>query len=55
MMLEKLGSKRILLNDDQRRRLPVKGKALGRELLLENNYDLHSRYDLALASPIGNG
>lgn len=35
VMMEKLGSKRILLNDDQRRRLAVKGKALGRKLLLE--------------------
>ena len=32
---EKLGTKRILLNDDQRRRLAVKGKILGRKLLLE--------------------
>jgi len=35
VMMEKLGSKRILLNDEQRRRLAVKGKALGRKLLLE--------------------
>ena len=30
---EKLGKKRILLNGDQRRRLGVKGKILGRKLL----------------------
>ena len=30
---EKLGKKRILLNDDQRRRLAVKGKVLGRKML----------------------
>lgn len=30
---EKLGRKRILLNDDQRRRRAVKGKVLGRKLL----------------------
>jgi putative transposase len=30
---EKLGKKRILLNDDQRRRLAVKGKILGRKML----------------------
>ena len=30
---EKLGKKRILLNDDQRRRLAVKGKILGRKQL----------------------
>jgi hypothetical protein len=32
---EKLGKKRILLNDDQRRRLAVKGKILGRKVLAE--------------------
>ena len=35
ILKEKLGKKRILLNDDQRRRLAVKGKVLGRKLLLE--------------------
>ena len=35
MLREKLGRKRILLNDDQRRRLAVKGKVLGRRLLGE--------------------
>ena len=30
---EKLGKKRILFNDDQRRRLAVKGKILGRKML----------------------
>jgi len=29
----KLGKKRILLNDDERRRLAVKGKILGRQML----------------------
>jgi len=33
VLREKLGKKRILLNDDQRRRLAVKGKVLGRRLL----------------------
>ena len=32
---EKFGKKRILLNDDQRRRLAVKGKVLGRKALQE--------------------
>jgi putative transposase len=32
---EKLGKKRVLLNDDQRRRLAVKGNILGRKLLSE--------------------
>ena len=31
VLKEKLGKKRILLNDDQRRRLAVKGKILGRK------------------------
>ena len=35
VLREKLGKKRILLNDDQRRRLAVKGKVLGRKLLGE--------------------
>ena len=33
ILKEKVGKKRILLNDDQRRRLAVKGKMLGRKLL----------------------
>ena len=32
---EQLGKRRILLNDDQRRRLAVSGKVLGRKLLEE--------------------
>lgn len=35
VLKEKLGKKRILLNDDQRRRLAVKGKILGRKRLDE--------------------
>ena len=35
VLREKLGPKRILLNDDQRRRLAVKGKILGRKMLEE--------------------
>jgi len=35
VLKEKLGKKRILLNDDQRRRLAVKGKILGRKVLAE--------------------
>src|SRR4051794_6416768 len=35
VLQEKNGKKRILLNDDQRRRLAVKGKLLGRKLLSE--------------------
>jgi hypothetical protein len=33
VLRKKLGKKRILLNDDQRRRLAVKGKILGRKPL----------------------
>jgi len=35
VLKEKLGKKRILLTDDQRRRLAVKGKVLGRKTLQE--------------------
>ena len=35
VLKEKLGKKRILLNDDQRRRLAVQGKILGRKVLAE--------------------
>jgi len=35
VLREKLGKKRILLNDDQRRRLAVNGKILGRKRLEE--------------------
>ena len=35
VLREKLGTKRILLSDDQRRRLAVKGKVLGRKLMRE--------------------
>ncbi|MBU0618352.1 MAG: integrase core domain-containing protein [Planctomycetes bacterium] len=35
VLKEKLGRRRILLNDDQRRRLAVKGKVLGRKVLEE--------------------
>ncbi len=35
VLKEKLGEQRILLNDDQRRRLAAKGKILGRKLLDE--------------------
>jgi len=35
ILREKLGKRRILLDDDQRRRLAVKGKVLGRKLLCQ--------------------
>ena len=35
VLKEQIGKKRILLNDDQRRRLAVKGKLLGRKRLQE--------------------
>jgi putative transposase len=35
VLKEKLGGKRILLNDDQRRRQAVKAKIIGRKLLAE--------------------
>ena len=50
VLKEKLGGKRVLLNDDQRRRLAVKGKILGRNRLYEIGTLFNARYDLALAS-----
>ena len=41
VLREKLGNKRILLNDDQRRRLAVKGKVLGRKLLPRLKDEVH--------------
>jgi putative transposase len=35
VLREQLGGRRLRLNDDQRRRLAVKGKALGRKVLRE--------------------
>jgi putative transposase len=35
ILREKLGKKRILLNDDNRRQLAAKGKILGRKMLEE--------------------
>jgi putative transposase len=35
ILREKLGIKRVLLSDDQRRRLAIKGKILGRKALAE--------------------
>jgi len=35
VLREKLGKKRILLSDDQRRRLAIRGRVLGRKLLSE--------------------
>src|SRR3990172_12642579 len=35
VLKEKLGKRRIILNDDQRHRLAVKGKVLGRKVLQE--------------------
>jgi hypothetical protein len=35
ILKEKLGKRRILLDDNQRRRLAVKGKILGRKMLRE--------------------
>ena len=47
VLRETHGSKRILLNDDQRRRLAVKGKILGRQRLKEISGIVPSLYDLS--------
>ncbi len=53
VLKEKLGKKRILLTDDQRRRLAVKGKILGRKRLEEVGTLFTPGYDLAMASDAG--
>ena len=50
VLKEKLGKKRILLNDDQRRRLAVKGKILGRKVLEEIAKGLDMDPDSAMKS-----
>jgi hypothetical protein len=52
ILKEKLGKKRILLDDDQRRRLAVKGKILTEDAARGCHYR-NSGYDPALASGIG--
>ena len=47
------GKKRLLLTDDQRRLLAVKGKSLGRKALMELTHHWHAGHDPALASPVG--
>jgi len=53
VLKEKLGKNRILLNDDQRRRLAVKAKILDRKALAELNTLVYAGHASALASPAG--
>ena len=61
ILKEQLGSKRLRLTDDQRRRLAAKGKPLGRRVLGRNSvagcFDLatglHPRPNQAITSAIG--
>ena len=53
ILREKLGKRRILLNDDQRRRLAVKGKVLGRQAVTPGSDHRDARYDPPLASDAG--
>jgi hypothetical protein len=53
VLKEKLGKKRILLNDDQRCRLAVKGKVLGRKALEEVSTIVPPRNSSSLASRTG--
>ena len=55
VLLEKLGKKRIVLNDDQRRRLAVKGKVLGRKVLAQVGAALHAGHHSAAAAPATRG
>ncbi len=49
LLLKQLGKKRVLLNDDQRRLLAVKGQALGRQALRELSTTRNARHDSSLA------
>ena len=53
ILKEKLGNRRILLSDDQRRRLAVKGKVLGRKMLESIGTLFTPDTDPAVASPAG--
>jgi hypothetical protein len=55
VLQEKLGKKRILLNDDQRRRLAVKGKIRGRKMLEQVGNIVTPDTDSAIASGIDSG
>ena len=53
VLKEKLGKNRILLNDDQRRRLAVKGKDPRPQTAAGIRHTVHTGYDPALALIIG--
>ena len=53
VLKEKIGKKRILLNDDQRRRLAVKGRSSDASNLEEVATICHAGHDPALASNAG--
>jgi putative transposase len=48
ILKEKIGKKRIILNDDQRRRLAIKGKKLGRKLLSACSPNIYGYVKLCL-------
>src|SRR5260370_39796687 len=53
VLKEKLGKRRIILSDEQRRRLARKGKVLGRKVLETHRYPVHAGHAPALAPPPG--
>jgi len=52
-LLQKLGKKRVLLSDDQRRRLAMKGKSAGTQGAERVDDDRHARHDSSLAPRVG--
>ena len=50
VLREQLGERRLRFNDDQRRRLAVRAKGLGRKLLTEVGDAGHTRYFIGLAT-----
>ena len=51
VLRENMGNHRVLLNDDQRRLLAVKGKILGHEVLAQVGAALHAGYHSAAPAP----
>ena len=52
VLKEHIGKKRILLTDEQRRRLAVKGKMIGPRGTGQGRFSVHAGHDHALASTI---
>jgi hypothetical protein len=52
VLREQLGQRRLRFNDDQRRRLAVRVKGMGKQAASRGGYDCYARDSAGLASPI---